>query len=106
MVSVTLIEHGGAEHRIEARAGLSLMRAAIDNGVPGIEAICGGGCACATCHVYVDPDWVARLKPPASDEVSLLEFTIEPRAESRLSCQIELTEALDGLVVRLPETQV
>jgi len=105
MVEVSFIEHGGTVHTLRVEAGASAMRAAIDNGVPGIEAICGGGCSCATCHVYVDAGWVSKLDAPGPDEVSLLEFVLEPKPESRLSCQIKLTRAVSGIVLRLPESQ-
>jgi 2Fe-2S ferredoxin len=81
------------------------MEGAITNEIPGIDADCGGACACATCHVYVDPAWFEKLPPQDEMELSMLDFAIERQANSRLSCQIKVTEALDGLVVRLPKSQ-
>ena len=81
------------------------MLAAVNNNVPGIVAECGGACSCATCHVHVDPDWYDRLPPPQDMEKDMLEFAIDPDETSRLSCQISITEELDGLVVRTPESQ-
>lgn len=105
MPKVTLIEHSGESHTIEAETGQSLMQAATGNNVPGILAICGGNCSCATCHVYVDPAWLEKLPPPALEERDLLDCVSEVRENSRLSCQIRMHEALDGLVVQLPESQ-
>jgi 2Fe-2S ferredoxin len=96
----------GSEKRITGRVGKSLMQAAVAAGVDAIAADCGGCLTCATCHVFVDEPWAARLPAPAHDEAVMLDMTATPRAAgSRLSCQIELTAALDGLRVRLPVTQ-
>jgi 2Fe-2S ferredoxin len=101
-----LVEPDGRRHTLVARTGQSLMRAAVDAAIDGIKADCGGVMTCATCHVYVDADWLARLPPPSDDEDAMLEMTAAPRlATSRLSCQLQLTPALDGLVATLPETQ-
>ena len=101
-----LIDPDGARHTIEGRIGKSLMRAAIDAGIEGIAADCGGCLTCATCHVFVDPEWIDRLPPRSDDEIDMLEMTATPqRPNSRLSCQIVLQEALGGLVVQLPDTQ-
>jgi ferredoxin, 2Fe-2S len=107
MPKITYIEHGGREHRIEVPVGRSVMRGAVDNDIPGIDADCGGECACATCHVYVDAPWLAAIGTPVpgSQEASMLSFAALARPDSRLSCQITVNEALDGLVVRLPEGQ-
>jgi ferredoxin, 2Fe-2S len=105
MPKITYISSTGEEHTIDTSVGMTVMRAAIANAVPGIDADCGGSCACATCHVYVDPAWADRLKPPADAEADMLEFVIDRQPTSRLSCQIDVTEALDGLVVRTPTTQ-
>lgn len=91
---------------IDAAAGVTAMEAARDNNVRGIKAECGGQCSCSTCHCYVDADWLERLPPIKYDEASLVEFAWEPRATSRLACQIMLTEALDGLVLHVPEQQL
>jgi 2Fe-2S ferredoxin len=96
----------GTPHVITARSGHSLMKAAVAAGIDGIAADCGGCLSCATCHVFVDPAWTARLPPPAADEDAMLAFTAVPREPgSRLSCQIVLSAALDGLAVRLPSKQ-
>jgi ferredoxin, 2Fe-2S len=107
MPKITYIEHGGRTHSVEVPLGLSVMRGAVDNNIPGIDADCGGECACATCHVYVDAAWlgVTGLPEPGSQEASMLSFAALAEPNSRLSCQIEVTEALEGLVVRLPEGQ-
>lgn len=97
---------GRARHTIAGRDGQSLMRAAVDAGIDGIKADCGGLMTCATCHVIVDPEWVDRLPAPSSDEDAMLEMTAAEREPtSRLSCQIALDDSLEGLVVRLPDTQ-
>lgn len=105
MPQVTYIEHDGTEHPVEVQDGLSVMRGAVDNDVPGIDADCGGQCACATCHVFVDEAWLARTGAPDEQEESMLSFAATAQSNSRLSCQITMTADLDGLVVRLPEAQ-
>ena len=107
MPKITYIEHNGTEHPIDVPVGKSVMQGAIDNNVPGIDADCGGECACATCHVYVDAAWLDRvgLPVPGSQEASMLSFAAVTQPDSRLSCQIPVTEALNGLVVRMPEGQ-
>lgn len=105
MPKITYIEKNGTEHVVEAEAGLSVMEAAVKNMVPGIDADCGGACACATCHVYVDPAWLDKVGKPETMEESMLDFAYEPKENSRLSCQIQINAKLDGLVVRLPEYQ-
>ncbi len=105
MVKITYIEYDGTEHVIEAEPGVSVMEAAVKNMVPGIDADCGGACACATCHVYVDPTWLEKVGKPEAMEESMLDFAAEPKENSRLSCQIKVSDALDGLIVRLPEFQ-
>jgi ferredoxin, 2Fe-2S len=107
MATITYIEHSGREHRVEVAPGGSVMRGAVDNNIPGIDADCGGECACATCHVYVDEAWlgVVGTPVPGSQEASMLSFAALAEPNSRLSCQITVSEALDGLVVRLPEGQ-
>lgn len=105
MAKVTFIEYNGTAHEVDATIGQSLMRAAVDHGVPGIDADCGGACACATCHVYVDPAWLARTGSRTEMEQSMLSFAAAAQDNSRLSCQIEMTEALAGIVLRLPEGQ-
>ena len=105
MAKVTYIEHDGREHVVEVKNGLSVMEGAIRNNVPGIDADCGGACACATCHVYVDEAWRDKTGEPSAMEESMLDFAEEVQPNSRLSCQIRISDALDGLVVRLPENQ-
>lgn len=105
MPRVKYIEFNGTEHDIDVPVGLSVMRGAIDNNVPGIDADCGGQCACATCHVFVDAQWIAATGTPPDMEESMLEFAAMRQDNSRLACQIEMSEALDGLVVRMPEGQ-
>lgn len=105
MVSVAFIEHDGTRHPVDAPEGWSLMEAAVNNGVPGIDGDCGGVCACATCHVFVDAAWLDRLGQRSSGEDDMLESSSEVRENSRLACQISLDASLDGLVVRMPSSQ-
>jgi 2Fe-2S ferredoxin len=105
MPRVTFIAFAGGARTVEAPVGTTLMRAATDNRVPGIDGDCGGNCACATCHVYVDPAWWERLGVHAAGEKDMLNLVAELRGNSRLACQITLTEDLNGLVVNLPEAQ-
>jgi 2Fe-2S ferredoxin len=105
MPKVTFIAHDGTRHEVQAESGLSLMRAAVDHDVPGIDADCGGMCACATCHVVVEPAWGGKLAPPSAQEEEMLNFTAERRGTSRLACQIPITDALDGLTVTMPDGQ-
>ena len=105
MPKITYIEHSGAEHVIDVKNGLSVMEGAVKNNIPGIDADCGGACACATCHVYVDPAWMDKVGSKSAMEESMLDFAENVEANSRLSCQIKVTDALDGLVVRMPESQ-
>ena len=105
MGRVTHVEHNGATHVIDLEDGLSIMEGAVRNGVPGIDADCGGMCACATCHVHVVGEWGAVAGGPGEQEAELLDLAPERDEASRLSCQIVMSPALDGLVVRLPESQ-
>jgi 2Fe-2S ferredoxin len=105
MPKITYIDHSGKERSVEVPSGWSVMEGAIKNRVPGIDADCGGACACATCHVYVDPAWLPKLPPRHDMEQSMLDFAEDVRANSRLSCQIKVTQELDGLVVRTPKSQ-
>ena len=106
MPDITFILADGGVHGLEAPEGVSVMAAASGAGIPGIVAECGGSAICATCHVYVDPAWVDRLPAPLANELALLDCTATERlASSRLSCQIKLTAALQGLVVHIPERQ-
>ena len=105
MPKITYIEHSGKEHVVDAPVGQTVMEAAVKNAVPGIDADCGGACACATCHVYVDDAWTGKTGKSSSMEDSMLDFANEVEPNSRLSCQIKVTAELDGLVVRLPASQ-
>jgi len=105
MARITYVEFNGTQHTIDVPPGQSVMEGAVRNGVPGIDADCGGNCACATCHVYVDQAWVSKVDGPEASEKSMLEFVRGAEANSRLSCQMAVTEALDGLVVAMPERQ-
>lgn len=105
MPKITYISHDGKETVVDAKAGASIMETALDNGIDGIVGECGGCCSCATCHCYVEPEWFELTGPADEMEVDLLDFAIEPRENSRLGCQIAITEALDGLVVRMPPSQ-
>lgn len=105
MVKITYIDVGGTARTVDAEVGATVMETAIRNAVPGIEAECGGACACSTCHVYVDEAWREKLGEPSPMEEDMLDFAYEVRPTSRLSCQIRVTDALDGLVVTTPERQ-
>ena len=105
MPQITYIQFDGAEQTVEVRKGLSVMEGAIKNNVPGIDADCGGACACATCHVYVDEAWREKTGTASAMEESMLDFAQNVAPNSRLSCQIRVTDDLDGLIVRLPEEQ-
>ncbi len=107
MAKITYVEHSGKEHVVDVAPGLTVMEGARDNGIPGIEADCGGACACSTCHVYIDPAWVERLPKKDDMEVVMLDFAWNPDpATSRLTCQIKVTADMDGLRVQLPEKQI
>jgi 2Fe-2S ferredoxin len=105
MVSITYKDSEGGSRTVEAQEGSTVMETALREGVPGIEAECGGACACATCHVYVDPDWMEVVGKPEQMEEDMLDFAFEVRPNSRLSCQIKVTAALNGLVVTTPPRQ-
>jgi len=105
MPKIHFIEHGGREHSVEAETGWSVMESATRNGVPGIDGDCGGVCACATCHVYIDSKWAAFTGERTETETDMLELAADVDASSRLACQIPVTDSLDGLVVRMPLAQ-
>ncbi len=105
MPKITYIEHGGKEHKINVPNGLTVMEGAIQNDIPGIDADCGGSMACATCHVYVKEEWFDRLQKKESGEEDMIDMAYEPKKFSRLSCQITVSDEIDGLVVQLPEKQ-
>ena len=106
MAKIKYIEFNGNEHEIEVSNGLTVMEGAIKNKIPGIDADCGGACACATCHVYVDNKWIEKLSPKDDSEEDMLDFAFEVKSNSRLSCQITVSDELDGLIVNMPEKQV
>ncbi len=105
MTDVTFIDHSGESRKVPATSGMTLMEVAIKHQVPGIDAECGGACACATCHVYVEPEWMEAVGQPASMEEDMLDFAFDVRPNSRLSCQIKISDALDGLRVHTPVRQ-
>jgi len=105
MARITYIEHNGKEHVVEVATGLSVMEGAVKNMIPGIDADCGGACACATCHVYVDEAFFDKTGEKDAMEESMLDFAEDVKENSRLSCQIEVNDDLDGLIVRLPASQ-
>lgn len=105
MPKITYIEHNGKEHVVEVPSGWSIMEGAVKNLIPGIDADCGGACACATCHVHVDSRWADKLPPKQDMEETMLDFAQELQPTSRLSCQLKASPALDGLIVRLPKSQ-
>lgn len=104
MAKITFIEHNGKEHIVDANGG-NIMEAAVKNNIPGIDADCGGACACATCHVYVDDAWLDKVNPVGTMEESMLDFAEGVSPNSRLSCQLAVNEAVDGIVVRIPASQ-
>lgn len=105
MARIVFIEPGGARRQIDAPPGITLMEAAVGNGVQGVVAQCGGACACATCHVYVAPAWFDKLPRREEMEEGMLESAWEPRANSRLSCQVQVTADIDGIELTVPQQQ-
>ena len=105
MPKITYIEHNGKSHTLEVANGLTVMEGAVQNNITGIDADCGGSCACATCHVYVDKKWFNKLPNKESAEEDMLDMAFEPKKFSRLSCQLAVSDALDGLVVKMPSKQ-
>jgi 2Fe-2S ferredoxin len=106
MPKITYIDTEETARTVDAELGATVMETALRNDVPGILATCGGSCACATCHVYVEADWVDRLPPPEIDELDMLDTAHDRKESSRLSCQLKVTEQIDGLTVRTPERQI
>ena len=106
MGNITFVEHDGTQHEAEIEVGKSLMQVAMDHGVPGIDADCGGVCACGTCHVILDSQWMDAAGSAQADELQMLDMTPEKVSTSRLSCQIKVSDAMNGMVVRLPEFQM
>ncbi len=105
MAKITFIQPDGEAQVVEAEVGVTVMEAAKLNNIPGIEAECGGACACATCHVYVDAAWREKTGSPAEMEEDMLDFAFDVREESRLCCQIKVSSNLDGLILRVPAKQ-
>jgi len=105
MPKITYIEHNGKSHVVEVSNGLSVMEGAVQNNVPGIDADCGGSCACATCHVYVDEKWFSKLPNKENAEEDMLDMAFEPNEFSRLGCQITVTDDLNEMVVKMPSKQ-
>ena len=105
MPKITYIEYNGKLHTVEVPKELSVMEGALQNNIPGVDADCGGACACATCHIYVDEKWFDKLPKKADGEQDMLDMAFEPNKFSRLSCQITVADELDGLVVKMPSKQ-
>tara|TARA_Y100000590_G_scaffold56618_1_gene59438 strand:+ start:127 stop:447 length:321 start_codon:yes stop_codon:yes gene_type:complete len=106
MAKITYVEYNGKSHTIDVENGLTVMEGAVQNDIPGIDADCGGGMACATCHVYINEDWFDKVASKTQGEDDMLDQAFEPKKNSRLSCQITVSDELEGLVVSLPEKQV
>ena len=105
MAKITYIEHNGKSHTLDVQNGLSVMEGAVQNDIPGIDADCGGSMACATCHVYVEENWFNKLSKAEDAEIDMIDMAYEPKKNSRLSCQIIVSDELDGLEVTTPEKQ-
>ena len=105
MAKITYIEHNGTNHTVDVQNGLTVMEGAVQNDIPGIDADCGGGMACATCHVYVKEEWLDKLPTKENGEEDMLDMAFEPKKNSRLSCQLIVSDELDGLVVNIPTKQ-
>ena len=106
MAKITYITHDNKNHTIDVQNGLTVMEGAVQNDIPGIDADCGGGMACATCHVYINDEWFNKLPPKEDGEEDMLDMAFEPKKNSRLSCQITVSDKIEGLIVHLPEKQV
>ena len=105
MAKITYVTHDNQIHTVEVKNGLTVMEGAVQNDIPGIDADCGGGMACATCHVYVKEDWFDKIPPKEDGEEDMLDMAFEPKKNSRLSCQITISNELDGLIVNIPSKQ-
>ena len=105
MTKITYIENNGKSHTVDVSNGLTVMEGAVQNNIPGIDADCGGGMACATCHVYVKDEWFDKLQAKEDGEEDMLDMAFEPKKNSRLSCQIIVSDELDGLIVNIPSKQ-
>lgn len=106
MGTITFVEHDGTEHSADLEVGKSLMQIALDHGIPSIDADCGGECACGTCHVILDTKWITQVGTASASELQMLDFTPEKTATSRLACQVQVSEDMDGMCVQLPEYQM
>ena len=106
MAKITYIENNGTSHTVDVAEGLTVMEGAVQNNIPGIDADCGGGMACATCHVYVKEDWFDKINKKSEGEDDMIDQAYEPKKSSRLSCQIQVSPEIDGLEVHLPEKQI
>ena len=106
MTKINYITHDNQTYSVDVQNGLTAMEGAVQNDIPGIDADCGGGMACATCHVYVNDEWFDKLPPKEDGEEDMLDMAFEPNKNSRLSCQIIISDELDGLVINIPEKQV
>ena len=106
MAKITYIENNGTSHTVEVAEGLTVMEGAVQNNIPGIDADCGGGMACATCHVYVKDEWFDKINKKSEGEDDMIDQAYEPKKSSRLSCQIQVSSDIDGLEVHLPEKQI
>ena len=106
MPTITVIEFDGQDHTIEAESGKTLMESVLENGIAGIDADCGGGCACGTCHCFIAEDYIVKAGTPSPIENSMLDMRPDKEATSRLSCQVDVSDDMDGMIVRLPEYQM
>ena len=106
MTKITYIENNGTSHTVDVAEGLTVMEGAVQNNIPGIDADCGGGMACATCHVYVKDEWFDKINKKSEGEDDMIDQAYEPKKSSRLSCQIQVSPEIDGLEVHLPEKQI
>ena len=106
MAKITYIENNGTSHTVDVAEGLTVMEGAVQNNIPGIDADCGGGMACATCHVYVKDQWFNKINKKSEGEDDMIDQAFEPKKSSRLSCQIQVSQDIDGLEVHLPEKQI
>ena len=106
MAKITYVEHNGKSHSLNVDSGLTVMEGAVQNNIPGIDADCGGGMACATCHVYVKDEWFDKINKKSEGEDDMIDQAYEPKKSSRLSCQIQVSPEIDGLEVHLPEKQI
>ena len=105
MVKLTYVESNGTEHTVDVDEGLSIMEGAVSNSIPGIDADCGGGCACATCMIFVHIEWKEKINPMSEEEESMIDFHEYKNEKSRLSCHITVTAEMDGMILKLPESQ-